>query len=71
MASGSAQGLFCEPRQAGNGATVANSSCVAVKSEAALGLKGVNRVQWTVNGVFTVRCLLKAQRSRFKVCLYY
>ena len=35
MASGSAQRLSCEPRQAGNGATAAISACVAVKSEAA------------------------------------
>lgn len=35
MASGSAQEQFCEPRQAGNGATVANAACVAGKSEAA------------------------------------
>ena len=35
MASGSAQAQICEPRQAGNGATVANAACVAGKSEAA------------------------------------
>jgi hypothetical protein len=31
--SGSAQRLPCEPRQAGNGATVATAACVAGKSE--------------------------------------
>ena len=36
MASGSAQGLFCEPRQTRNRATVAISPCVAVKSEASI-----------------------------------
>jgi len=34
MASGSAQGLSCEPRQIRKEATVAISACVAVKSEA-------------------------------------
>lgn len=40
VASGSAQGLCCEPRQTGNRATVAITSCVAVKSEASFFLKG-------------------------------
>ena len=31
--SGSAQRSSCEPRQAGNGATVATTACVAGKSE--------------------------------------
>ena len=43
MASGSAQGLCCELRQAGNRATVAITSCVAVKSEASILEKGPSK----------------------------
>ena len=73
VASGSAQGLFCEPRQAGNGATVANSSCVAVKSEAALGLKSVDGGRCSVSSMFgvcsrfNVRCSAFVQGTTYDV----
>ena len=67
MASGSAQGLCRELRQAGNRATVAITSCVAVKSEASIKQKkrlSQKAVSFSLSGLGATQTLLRIKAQR-------